>query len=39
MRGRLAISLLGGFNVHIDGEPIRKFESDKARALLAYLVM
>jgi DNA-binding SARP family transcriptional activator/class 3 adenylate cyclase len=35
----LALSLLGPFQVTRDGEPVTRFESDTARALLAYLVM
>lgn len=35
---RLSIRLLGPFQVTLDGEPITGFESDKVRALLAYLV-
>ncbi len=31
------IQLLGMFRVTVDGEPITKFRSDKARALLAYV--
>ncbi len=33
----LALSLLGSFQARIDGLPLNGFESDKARALLAYL--
>src|SRR5512139_3728786 len=33
----LSISLLGGFEVTLDGEPVASFESNKVRALLAYL--
>ncbi|CAG0932333.1 Dipeptidyl-peptidase 5 [Thermoflexales bacterium] len=33
----LSISLLGGFAVTVDGEPVASFESNKVRALLAYL--
>ena len=36
---RLTISLLGPFQVTLDGEPATTFESDKARALLAYLAV
>lgn len=36
---RLEISLLGSFRVSLDGEPITDFESDKVRALLAYLAV
>ena len=35
--GRIAIKLLGPFEVFLDGEPVTSFESDKVRALLAYL--
>jgi DNA-binding SARP family transcriptional activator/tetratricopeptide (TPR) repeat protein len=34
---RLSLSLLGPFRATLDGEPIARFESDKVRALLAYL--
>ena len=33
----LRIYLLGSFQVTIDGEPAKGFDSDKVRALLAYL--
>ncbi len=33
----LSISLLGGFEVTLDGNPVTGFESNKVRALLAYL--
>jgi DNA-binding SARP family transcriptional activator len=33
----LSISLLGGFEVTLDGQPVTGFESNKVRALLAYL--
>ena len=36
---RLAISLLGPFQVTVDGVPVTSFESDKVRALLAYLAV
>jgi DNA-binding SARP family transcriptional activator len=36
---RLLISLLGGFRVILDGEPVTRFESNKVRALLAYLAV
>ena len=36
---RLSISLLGRFQVTLDGEPVTTFESDKVRALLAYLAV
>jgi hypothetical protein len=32
---RLAIRLLGPFQVTLDGQPVTGFESDKVRALLA----
>ena len=35
---RLVVRLLGGFQVELGGEPVYDFETDKARALLAYLV-
>jgi DNA-binding SARP family transcriptional activator len=35
----LAIQLLGSFWVTLDGEPVTAFESDRVRALLAYLAM
>jgi DNA-binding SARP family transcriptional activator len=35
----LQINLLGTFQVMLDGMPITRFESDKVRALLAYLVV
>ena len=34
---RLANKLLGGLEITLDEEPITHFESDKVRALLAYL--
>ncbi len=34
---RLSVSFLGGFSVALDGRPITSFESNKVRALLAYL--
>ncbi len=34
---RLSLSLLGPFQVTLDGEPVTDFATDKARALLAYL--
>jgi adenylate cyclase len=36
---RLTISLLGPLQVILDGEPVTAFESDKVRALLAYLAV
>jgi DNA-binding SARP family transcriptional activator/predicted ATPase len=36
---RLEIALLGGFQVSKDGDPITQFETDPARALLAYLAL
>ncbi|MCM2269725.1 MAG: AAA family ATPase [Thermoanaerobaculia bacterium] len=37
--GALRVSLLGGFEVWSGGEPLRGFESQKVRALLAYLAL
>ena len=34
---RLSISLLGSFQVTLDGKPVTSFESAKVRALLAFL--
>jgi len=39
MKARLAIHLLGPYHVSLDGEPLSGFESDKVRALLAYLAV
>jgi len=36
---RLVISLLGPLRVTLDGDPVTGFESDKVRALLAYLAV
>ena len=36
---RLSLSVLGPFQAALDGEPIARFESDKVRALLAYLAV
>ncbi len=36
---RLLIQLLGPFQVILDGQPVTDFESDKVRALLAYLAV
>lgn len=36
---RLTIRLLGLFQVRLNGSPIKKFESNKVRALLAYLAV
>ncbi len=36
---QLAISLLGTFHVTLDGQPQAAFETDKARALLAFLAV
>ena len=36
---RLALFVLGSFQVTLDGEPVTAFESDKVRALLAYLAV
>ena len=35
----LTISLLGAFQVTLDGAPVTDFATDKARALLAYLAV
>lgn len=35
---RLEVRLLGGFDVRLAGQPVTGFESQKVRALLAYLV-
>ncbi len=35
----LAISLLGTFRVTLDGQPVTAFQSDKGRALLAFLAV
>jgi DNA-binding SARP family transcriptional activator len=35
----LSLSLLGPFQVTLDGEPVTDFKSNKVRALLAYLAM
>jgi predicted ATPase/DNA-binding SARP family transcriptional activator len=36
---RLSIALLGPLRLQLDGEPVIGFESDKVRALLAYLAL
>ena len=36
---RLVLSLLGPFQVTLDGQPVTDFKSDKVRALLAYLAV
>ena len=36
---RLSLSMLGTWQVTLDGEPLTTFESDKVRALLAYLAV
>lgn len=36
---RLVISALGAFQVTLDGRPVTEFESNKVRALLAYLAV
>ncbi|NWF79002.1 MAG: winged helix-turn-helix domain-containing protein [Chloroflexi bacterium] len=36
---RLAVTLLGGFAVAVEGRPVQRFESDRVRALLAYLAL
>lgn len=35
--GLLCVRLLGSFHVTLDGQPVTRFATDKARALLAYL--
>ena len=35
----LRLSLLGGFQADLDGQPVTEFGTDKARALLAYLAV
>ena len=35
----LSLSVLGAFQAALDGEPVTAFESDKVRALLAYLAV
>ena len=37
MMSRLSVSLLGPFNVTLDGDPVTRFRGDSVRALLAYL--
>ena len=37
LMARLQIRVLGSFEVDLDGEPVTEFESDTARAFLAYL--
>lgn len=36
---KLVVHLLGGFRVELDGKAVYEFATDKARALLAYLVV
>jgi predicted ATPase/class 3 adenylate cyclase/DNA-binding SARP family transcriptional activator len=36
---RLTVSLLGPFEVKLDGKPVTSFDSNKVRALLAYLAV
>ena len=36
---KLVVRLLGGYRVELDGEAVYDFETDKARALLAYLIV
>jgi len=36
---RLSLSLLGSFQVALNGKPVTGFESDRVRALLAYLAV
>ena len=37
--GHLSISLLGGFDARLDGQPVSSFGTDKVRAFLAYLAV
>ena len=37
--GRLSVSLLGPLDIKLDEEPVSAFQSDKVRALLAYLAV
>ena len=39
MDGRLSVALLGGFEGTIDGQLLEGFDSDKVRALTAYLAV
>ncbi len=36
---KLVVRLLGGYRVELDGKAVYDFETDKARALLAYLIV
>lgn len=36
---KLELNFLGLFSVTLEGEPVTSFESNKARALLAYLAV
>ena len=36
---KLVVRLLGGFEVELDGRPVHYFESDRCRALLAFLIV
>ena len=36
---KLIVRLLGGYRVELDGKPVYDFETDKTRALLAYLIV
>ena len=36
---QLSLTLLGGFAVTLDGEPVKAFDSNKVRALLGYLAV
>ena len=36
---RLSLTLLGAFQITLDGEPVTGFESDKVQALLVYLAL
>lgn len=39
MSGKLTLRLLGAFRAELDNQPLRAFESDKSRALLAFLAL
>jgi DNA-binding SARP family transcriptional activator/predicted ATPase len=39
MMAHLSLSLMGSFQVTLDGQPVTDFKSNKVRALLAYLAM
>ncbi len=38
-RPRVEVRLFGGFDVRVDGQPATRFESQKVRGLLAYLIV